>query len=167
MHGHIYHTLIQFGELDKELPIEFWEKLLAHTRAKIHKSLVKATLLAFAMGGKVASSDPEGTQTCLTNSIRKARYFGAIEVYWKPEFGEEGKNAARAWARKTVEIIKPYNNEALRYAAADTSAGTADLIERDQAGYGMDKYPKLRALKKKYDPTNLFKNNVNITPAEL
>jgi hypothetical protein len=33
-------------------------------------------------------------------------------------------------------------------------------------GYGMDRYPKLRVLKKKYDPTNLFKNNMNIDPAE-
>jgi hypothetical protein len=33
-----------------------------------------------------------------------------------------------------AEILKPYTNEALRYAAADTSVGTADLIERDQAG---------------------------------
>jgi len=159
--GLIYHTLVQFGELGKELPAEFWENVLKFTRAKLHKSLEQAVLFAFIMGGKIAN-DPDGKQTCLTSSIRRARYFGTIGVRWRPEFGEEGKNAARVWAKGIAEILKPYNYEALRYAAPDMSIGSA----RDVAGYGMDRYPKLRALKKKYDPTNLFCNNANIAPAD-
>jgi hypothetical protein len=31
-------------------------------------------------------------------------------------------------------ICMPYNKEALRYAAADNSAATADTLERDAAG---------------------------------
>eukprot|EP00026_Physarum_polycephalum_P004740 Phypoly_transcript_04763.p1 GENE.Phypoly_transcript_04763~~Phypoly_transcript_04763.p1 ORF type:complete len:530 (+),score=84.18 Phypoly_transcript_04763:103-1692(+) len=166
MSGHIYHTLIQFGELGKEMPQEFWDKLLTHTRAKPHQALAKAVLVLFTMGGVMATNDPDGSKTCLTYQIRRARYFAILEVYWKPEFGEEGKNVARDWARAVAAIIKPYNNEALRYAAADSSTATADTLERDQAGYGNDTIPKLRALKKKYDPTNFFKNNVNIAPSE-
>jgi len=164
--GFLYHTLIQFGELNKELPVEFWEKLLTFTRAKPHPALKSASLVVMPMGGKQETNDPDGTQTCIAKSIRQARYFAIMEIYWKPEFGEDGKNVAREWAKGVTAIIKPYNNEALRYAAADNSVGTADIIERDQSGYGMDKYPQLRQLKKKYDPTNLFKNTVNIAPAE-
>eukprot|EP01111_Echinosteliopsis_oligospora_P006903 TRINITY_DN2136_c0_g1_i1.p1 TRINITY_DN2136_c0_g1~~TRINITY_DN2136_c0_g1_i1.p1 ORF type:complete len:560 (-),score=143.44 TRINITY_DN2136_c0_g1_i1:45-1658(-) len=168
MSGHIYHTLVQFGQQGKPLPEEFWQTLVSFTRQKLNHTLVKATLLLFFMGGKMASNDRDGTKTCVSASVRSARYFGIIEAYWKPEFGEEGKNAAREWAKKITEIIKPQSNEALRYAAADDSVNTAGVVEiyKDQAGYGEEAYIKLRALKKKYDPTNFFKNNVNITPAE-
>jgi hypothetical protein len=164
LHGYLYHTVIQFGELDVELPQEFWEKLLAFTRAMLHESLLKALVVSLTMGGKLATNDPDGTTTCIARSLRKARYFGVIEVYWKPEFGEKGKEEARKWARTVVEIIQPFCNEVLRYAAPDVAVGIAGL--KDQAGYGQDKYPKLRALKRKYDPTNLFNNNVNILPAD-
>lgn len=97
-----------------------------------------------------------------------------------------GKNAAREWAQTATKIIKPHSNEALRYAAADNSVNTAGVIDDDvykdlagmcgkqmpieinvMIGYGSDRYPKLQALKRKYDATNLFKNNVNIAPQEL
>ena len=98
------------------MPAEFWEKLLTFTRTKPHATLDKATLILFPMGvssllpplffffapakflpispclcfmkGKMATNDPDGTKTCMSHSIRNARYFGIIEVYWKPEFGE-------------------------------------------------------------------------------
>jgi len=52
--GYVYHTLIQFGELGKEMSTVFWEAIITHTRKPLHKSLVKANFNAFAMGGKMA-----------------------------------------------------------------------------------------------------------------
>jgi hypothetical protein len=48
----------------------------------------------FNFQGKIATNDPDGTCTSLTHSIRKSRYFGVIEVYWKPEFGEVGHTSS-------------------------------------------------------------------------
>ena len=37
--------------------------------------------------------------------------------------------------------------------------------DRVQAAFGAEKYAKLQAIKKKWDPTNLFHHNQNIRPA--
>ena len=64
-----------------------------------------------------------------------------------------------AWARNTHAALKPFLAP-MRYL---------NYLEEDAAdpatvAYGPN-LPKLRDLKKKYDPDNFFRHNVNITPA--
>jgi len=64
-----------------------------------------------------------------------------------------------AWARTTYDSLRPYfaPTRYVNYLAND---------EKDPAAvvYGAN-YPRLRELKKKYDPENFFHQNVNIKPA--
>ena len=63
------------------------------------------------------------------------------------------------WARDCFEALHPF---------AGGGVYVNDLSESDQdrvpSAYG-DNYPRLAALKKKYDPDNFFRLNPNIKPA--
>ena len=193
MSGHIYHSLIQFGALDRDMEAGFFESLLAVTRASLDASMEKATLIMFPMGGVLATSDPAGEKTCIPKSIRIARYFGILEgalaaresasntcfshsssslwcaAYWKPAYGDVGKEAAKAWCHAVAAVLKPHSTGDLRYAAADGNYNNgarmqheascvallvthgfdrhADPLYKDQAGYSESQFELLGRLK--------------------
>jgi hypothetical protein len=149
---------MQFGSLDKPLPDSVWRELLAFTKKSLDVSIEKATLLIFPIGGKVRTAD-DGTKTCMSNKIRSARYFAIVEAYWKPQYGEVGKKAAREWTRSSLDILRPFCSEQLRYASGDS-----DPLYKDQPGFEEETYLKLRKLKTKYDKENFFVNNMNVAP---
>ena len=70
----------------------------------------------------------------------------------------EGFEAEREWARAYWSALSPYH----------TSVYVNFLMEegkdRIRQAYGADKYDRLKALKRKYDPTNFFRLNQNIAP---
>jgi hypothetical protein len=70
----------------------------------------------------------------------------------------EGWEAEREWARAYWSALGPYH----------TGVYVNFLMEegedRIRQAYGGDKYDRLKALKLKYDPTNLFRLNQNIKP---
>jgi FAD/FMN-containing dehydrogenase len=61
-----------------------------------------------------------------------------------------------AWARAFFEASKPYAS-----AGAYVNFMTGDESERVAAAYGVN-YARLKQIKKKYDPENIFHNNQNI-----
>lgn len=64
------------------------------------------------------------------------------------------------WVRELWEALQPFSSGGLYVNyEADQDVG------RVQAAYGPEKYARLAAVKAKYDPTNLFRLNQNITPA--
>jgi hypothetical protein len=69
-----------------------------------------------------------------------------------------GFEAEREWARAYWSALGPYH----------TSAYVNFLMEEGQdrirQAYGAEKYDRLKALKRKYDPTNFFRLNQNIAP---
>jgi hypothetical protein len=68
--------------------------------------------------------------------------------------------ALKAWGRAYWKAVHPFN-----LAGAYVNFLMDDEIDgRVQASYGAN-YPKLAAVKKKYDPRNLFRVNQNIRPA--
>jgi len=62
-----------------------------------------------------------------------------------------------AWARAFFEASKPYAS-----AGAYVNFMTGDEGDRVAAAYGVN-YARLKQIKKKYDPENIFHNNQNIT----
>jgi hypothetical protein len=68
--------------------------------------------------------------------------------------------ALKQWARDYWEAVHPFDLDGAYPNFMMDDEGEARL----KATYG-DNYPRLAALKKKYDPGNLFRVNLNIRPA--
>ncbi len=71
----------------------------------------------------------------------------------------EGFDANVDWARQTAEALAPVSRDG---AYVNFMGDARD--ERLRASYGEAKYERLVALKRRYDPTNLFQLNQNIAP---
>lgn len=170
--GHIYQTVIPFGEEGKPLPDELIEKLLDFTSKSAPSKLQKAAVVAMKMGGAMSRNDNANEKTCMSQPIRRARYFAIIEAYWKPEHGEAGKQVARDWAREAFSILAPYKPGEMRYAPDEVNTDNvntntvsdAAFHGEGVAGYTMDLHDRLGKLKSAYDPENFFRQNVNIVP---
>ena len=69
-----------------------------------------------------------------------------------------------AWARRTAAALESRSVTGggyLNYGATD------EPVARVRAAYGDAKFEKLRQVKRRYDPGNLFRFNHNIPPAEI
>jgi len=104
------------------------------------------------LGGAMARVKTDAT----AYAGRDARYVVNLHGRWSEPSDDA---SVRAWARRTFE-------ESTQYASAGGYVNflTEDEGERVMASYGPN-YPRLRALKRRYDPGNLFRMNLNITPA--
>ncbi len=78
-------------------------------------------------------------------------------AFWK--IPGDGAEASTAWVRGAWTQLEPHTRG--NYI---NLASTDDREARVHAAYG-DNYPRLAALKKRYDPANLFRLNANIKPA--
>jgi FAD/FMN-containing dehydrogenase len=65
-----------------------------------------------------------------------------------------------AWARETASAIEPWavSGGYANYMQAD------EPLERVRAAFGPESFDRLRALKSRYDPTNILHRNQNIPP---
>jgi FAD/FMN-containing dehydrogenase len=70
----------------------------------------------------------------------------------------EGFDEERAWSRGLWEALTPYHTSVYVNFLLDEGE------ERIRQAYGPAKYDRLKALKTKYDPGNLFRLNQNIPP---
>jgi hypothetical protein len=65
-----------------------------------------------------------------------------------------------AWARETAAALEPWSVSGgyVNYMQAD------EPIERVRAAFGDEKFERLQALKRRYDPSNVLRRNQNIPP---
>jgi FAD/FMN-containing dehydrogenase len=70
----------------------------------------------------------------------------------------EGFDEEREWSRNFWSALQPYHTSV--YVNFLMEEGE----ERIRQAYGAEKYARLKALKQKYDPNNVFRLNQNIPP---
>jgi hypothetical protein len=70
----------------------------------------------------------------------------------------EGFDAERAWARSYWSALEPHHTSVYVNFLMDQGE------EAIRLAYGPDKYDRLKALKRRYDPDNFFRLNQNIPP---
>ena len=100
-----------------------------------------------------AASRPEPES--MAYSSRDANYVLNVHGRWD---SAEDDQACIAWARDFFAKTKPYAS-----GGAYINFLTQDEAERTESAYGPT-YARLHQIKKKYDPTNLFRMNQNIKP---
>jgi FAD/FMN-containing dehydrogenase len=111
-------------------------------------------LILAPMGGAVARTD--SSKMALNMPDAPWAYF-CLAMWMEPSEDEQHK----AWARGFAKAMEPFG------------VGTAfpNFIEPDEgnprlrASFGPEKYDRLAALKREWDPDNLFRMNQNIAPA--
>ena len=106
----------------------------------------------FHMGGAVGREDPDGSAF----EDRSATHAMTIDGVWSEP---AASGACIAWARGFWEAVRPHSTGRV-YMNFLGEEGE----DRVRAAYGTTKYERLRALKRKYDPTNFFRMNQNIVP---
>jgi FAD/FMN-containing dehydrogenase len=103
-------------------------------------------------GGAIAAVADE--DTAFTG--RDGLYWASAEIQWDEQDLDE---SCRAWSRTALAEVAPYES-AGRYVndVAEVGDGLARTI------YGDAKYERLVALKRQWDPDNVFRLNQNIRP---
>jgi FAD/FMN-containing dehydrogenase len=106
----------------------------------------------FHLGGAVGDQDPDDSPF----EDRRATHAMTIDGVWSEP--NEGPLCTE-WVRGFWEAVRPHATGRV-YVNFLGEEGQ----DRVRAAYGAAKYERLRALKRKYDPTNAFRVNQNIVP---
>jgi hypothetical protein len=106
----------------------------------------------WAQGGAIASLPEDATAF----AGREAAFWLGVENAWLDP-ARDGANIA--WGRDTMAALKPFT-VAGQYVNDVVESGE-DVV---RGIYGNVKYERLRALKRAYDPRNVFRLNQNIRP---
>jgi len=123
--------------------------ILAGLRAEAQWS---STVYFQHLGGAIGRVDPAATAF----AYRYARQNMMVFADWKA--GEDSAAPIR-WARDFWTTLEPFTR-GFYINEIDDDEGASRL----NANY-LGNYPRLAAIKRQYDPTNLFRLNANITPA--
>jgi FAD/FMN-containing dehydrogenase len=94
---------------------------------------------------------------------RRSEYWVNFYAVWD---SPEGDDAGRAWARDSYDALRPSAAAGEYVNFLGASPGDADASVAALSAYGAEKLNRLRALKRRWDPDNVFRLNHNIDPAD-
>ncbi|TWD83552.1 FAD/FMN-containing dehydrogenase [Kribbella amoyensis] len=106
----------------------------------------------FQLGGAVARVAPEATAFGGRSSGHTFNFVGST-------VGAEGFPEQRDWARQSWQRLAPHQSGVYVNFLSDEGE------DRIRSAYGAAAFDRLKALKRHYDPANLFHLNQNISPA--
>jgi FAD/FMN-containing dehydrogenase len=149
---------------DTSLPPGYWYYFRACDVAELtdeviditaeHALRLKSPVTAFPifqLGGAVARV---GNDETAFNSRRAGHTFNINAT----TVTSEGFDEEREWSRNFWSALAPYHTSVYVNFLLDEGE------ERIRQAYGPEKYDRLKALKRKYDPDNFFRLNQNIRP---
>lgn len=136
------------GRFVRDLP----DELIAATVAHIAGTDLPATMLFEPMHGAAARVPPEATAFAGREARFNVTYIG---VWTDP--AQDERQIAHARAHSTALQPWAVGGGYLNYA----SEASSDGLETE---YGAERLARLRAVKRRYDPTNVFHFNHNIAP---
>jgi FAD/FMN-containing dehydrogenase len=106
----------------------------------------------FTLGGAVARVPEDATAF----SHRSAQHNLNVVAAWAIDDPEPERHVT--WVRETWEAMQPFASGTYVNFMSDEPADRLRVV------YGPDKYNRLVALKRRYDPDNVFRHNQNIVP---
>jgi FAD/FMN-containing dehydrogenase len=115
----------------------------------------RGAVLIEAIHGTAKRVPPEATAV----GFRDAAFNVSALAIWEDPATDESQVA---WARATAAAAEPYTLRGggyLNYMQAD------EPLERVRAAYGAERFERLRAVKRQYDPDNVLRFNQNVPPA--
>jgi FAD/FMN-containing dehydrogenase len=135
-------------ELSDELVDTLLEGLVAFGRPPVH-------VLVESLHGAPKDAD----QRLGGLAYRQAAFNVSAMAVWEDASDDV---AHIQWARETAAAIEPWSfgGGYANYMQAD------EPIERIRSAFGTEAFDRLRALKSRYDPTNVLRRNQNIPPLE-
>jgi FAD/FMN-containing dehydrogenase len=113
-------------------------------------------LLLESMNGR-ARLEPEDGGSAFGQ--RGARWNVSAIAIWEDPADDE---VQIAWARRAAAGLAPSSYSGAGYG---NYAPVDETDERVRAGYGAERFARLQAVKRRYDPDNVFRFNLNIPPA--
>jgi FAD/FMN-containing dehydrogenase len=90
---------------------------------------------------------------------RLARWNVSALAIWEDPADDD---AQIAWVRRAAAALEPSSYSGAGYG---NYAPVDETDERVRAGYGPERFARLQAVKRRYDPDNVFRFNLNIPPA--
>jgi hypothetical protein len=110
-------------------------------------------IAGWAVGGAVSRADADAT--AVGKRERKVGFEINVTAAWPAR--DQGGERHVAWVREGWELLRPHASGV--YANFLSDEGASGVEE----AYG-DRLERLRSLKGRYDPTNVFRLNANIRP---
>ncbi len=137
----------------RHLSPELIEAIVAQIEAPHPAS---GSLILVHHGGAIGRIQPQATAFW----HRDARHSVIVGVDWDDPQDAAARDENIAWARQVWKKLEPFTD-----GFYVNTLATDDPHQRVRATYG-ENYPRLVALKDRYDPTNLFRMNANVPPSQ-